>query len=482
MLERNKTMRPQSLSTVSILVICIMLFIACAAPAGAPAPGGQAAAPAAEQVTLSLVVPSDLVDELGPIINNAAIKLNAKVELIPDDLVHGGVWLTCYPAPLSEKILTRLTAGDPIDMFMGSSQAVPLIVNQFSEFGGLKSSTRDDDILRQTGLSDTALNAFTDSNNQVVGIAQGTAPVMMIYNPATLDKYGIPHPDNWSWENMLEQAKILDSKMQDDEQGVVIWSDPSVALAAIESAYNSKHPETDTFDVYRLLTIDAMDVVQTSAPIIDEFFSLKKVVSSSYGDFASDEKFQSDFGSGKIAITLNSSAFLTNLINQGYRAEISFLPSYGDPGNQNHRGGSAMMAGWLVPNTSKNPERAWQLAASLSQDPDMIKWGLKHGLLPVTDQGWKLVREDESFLSERDLLPQGLNILQQIATESTAWQVPQILTVSPFNSMLDKILELGVNTTVDMADNDGQLKLIDVLDQLQQIRSDEGEPMPTPTP
>ena len=415
-----------------------------------------------ETVTLTVAVPEYmfaapeyetpdqlLIDALA----NATKKLEENESLQPGSIktevfqIKGCLGCRCRPVP-PDTLIGYPPEGDPIslgdvDLFLAPSNIVAVFGNWYGDNIELSEVPKD-----QSDASTKALAGFTDPGGRLLAVPQGTKPVMLIYNRALLKPYGYDFDagdlTNVSWSEMIEIAGKLEGAT-DVERSAVILADSSIALAEIEST--TKGLLKSKFDIYEFLKGGFLELGGKALVdgTVDKFFQYDTVVSSTaYPDV------HKAFADGKVAFVFDTSDFLTGLREQGYQdaVGVGYLPSYGDPAA--NRGTSAMMLGWMAPD-SGNSDRAIQLATILSQEPNMVELGLKHGYLPTASAAWSTL--DQAKWSDLLSVDEGaVEKLKELAAESTAWQIPKEFSSPEYVPVLDAILGLAAQNIVSMAD------------------------------
>jgi ABC-type glycerol-3-phosphate transport system substrate-binding protein len=409
-----------------MLVVYGVLFLALFLPGcgGAIEESGEETAEEGEEVPagvdedlplIRIAVPDVINNEsLMLAVENAEATLDTRIELVT--------------RPTPPMFVCLVDPGDligddlPIDLILSTSQSVRHLAQTF-DLMPVPSQMIDSGT-----LSPIAVDAFTLPGSETVGLAQATAPVMLIYKTDVVEEFGYALTETVSWQEMIELVPTL---------GIVVPGDSAFVLAAVENAYEFKTGESFTSDILFESETDLLiQLANEFAPILNDFANTDGVIvvqspllANGFSGGMVDAFVEED----GVALALADSSFLSALAARGYDGPlgVSFFPSFGGsaPGTSTH------MAGWLVPSESTNAELAWRVAEFFTHSPEMMAAGLGMGLLPVTDEGFTMLVEEPGF-NEQIRLPNNMAVLQDIASESIAWQTPVQISPDTYNTFL----------------------------------------------
>lgn len=363
-------------------------------------------------------VAADLGEEHG-----MDIEIDIAVQTLPGSIAINCEGLTAQPIP-------------EMDLYLLDS---PSALHAFLNHG---LDPVPEDVLESVAPFEPSVQAFTHPDGRVLGLAQATGSLLVIYNPEELEL-----PEQLSWEETFEKAS---------QYGMRVPSHSCIAIAAFQSAIGDGLTEDLIFlGGYR-------DLVPLGEPIVDGLSSLPPPLS---GDI---EEILADFVDGEVPFVIHSTGFLTKLAEVDRDGSVTVattrFPSL------DYQGGAAHSVGWVVPAGSENAELAWALAEKLTHDPAMLQWGLANGMVPANQEGFDMLTEDPSLVD--GLLPEGLfhdsgwtGLLNSTA-ESTIWRIPPYVPMKDYND----IFLPGGNMMVAAVAND-RITLEEATELVEIVRS-----------
>ena len=298
-----------------------------------------------------------------------------------------------------------------------------------------------DDILESIDPFEPSVWAFTDPEGQVLGLAQATDALMVIYNPEVLGELS----EQPSWGEMAEWAS---------QYGLAVPAHSCIAIAAFQSAAGEELTEDLIFQG------GYQDLVPLCAPIVDQVAQLDNV-------FAAElQEILTAFIDQAAPLIIHNTGFMAKLAETGYEGPVATtrFPIL------NHQGGAAHSAGWVVPAASSNPELAWALAEKLTRDPAMLQWGLANGMAPMNQAGFDTLLQDPSR-ADRLLPPEllhkaGLEGLRNSTAEAMAWRIPAYVPIDAYNEIF---LPAGHKMIADVANE--KISLDEATEQIERARS-----------
>jgi multiple sugar transport system substrate-binding protein len=189
-----------------LLLVAMLLLSACAVPAAAPGPAGEAVPTdePVELIYLNVCFPSSIA------VTEAMIA--AFNEIHPDITVT----VECAQGDYAEGIYARAAAGNlPDVMFSADLFTVPFVENgvliDLAQFDEVDDSFTFDEVYE---------------NILALGQVPGTAgtymipaswdSVQMYYNKTLFEESGAPVPqDDWTWEQFIEACKVVEAANED---------------------------------------------------------------------------------------------------------------------------------------------------------------------------------------------------------------------------------------------------------------------------
>ncbi len=453
--------------TLSILIVCTFLLVACGTSPPVDQPSAVTVEEAEEAVAVEEVEVAEAVtvEEAEEVVAaEEAIVLRISLAEYPDALPQREAYLAEMQERLSAELSeenglnieldfeTRtvrgslaancdgqsLTGLSNFDLYQLDS---PTALHGFEEHEmvPLPETIR-------TGVNpfEPGVRAFTNTDGQLLGLAQATSPFVVIYNPEIVGELS----EKISLDEMIGLV---------DAFGLAMPPDPGIMLASAQSTLG------DDFNEDFLFQGEYLAVVEEYAPLVDELAGQENV-------FAADiDTLVKVFINQEVPLLIHNTGFLTKLTEAGYDGAVATTsyPYFEYPG------GSAHATGWVVPAASSQQKLAWSLAEKLTRDPAMIQWALANGMVPMNDVGFEVLMVDQE--RSDGLLPQGLiatsglNPLRNSAAESTAWRIPAYIDLDLYNEIL---LPASVKI-MDAIIND-KISLLEAVERLEEVREQLG--------
>ena len=261
--------------------------------------------------------------------------------------------------------------------------------------------------------------AFSNADG-LFGIAQSTAPLMLICNPERLEELGVDWP----------QIETIDQFIDLGDQACLAIP-PNygrIGIVLLQSIIGREFSE----DLLTSLTL----VDHVSEEIDERVTGFLQSTCAFPPDKVDLFGLFEKFWGGEIAWMVHDSSSLVWLAQNGYEGRVAAMPLP----IVNSPSGLALGRGWVVSPSSPNQELAWELIAKLVKDPAVVQWSLARGMLPISHSGFDLLIKDEN---SRALLPMSLldddpelSGLRELAAQSTLWRVPAYVNPDKYNELL----------------------------------------------
>jgi hypothetical protein len=406
-----------------------------------PAPGAPVTppptSPPAAPVTLHISViqyemaPANLVNPFPPgdqfnlikgAIESIAAEMNIKVEIDVQDMtvamgaMSGPVTIGSEKSPASSGATNPDSCNYIVQMGSGRYDLYMLdSVSALQTFNTANFATVPQELAENLKIFGPGRDAFQDSSGNLLGLAVGTSPMMIVYNPKILG----PLPQAPTFSDVVKFST---------DHPLVIPPHAGIALAIAQSFLPNSFSLADlkTSIFYKSLTGlgDTIDGLARNGQITT----------------ASTRDILAGFMDGRIAWTVQDVMFLRMLKMKGYDAPLAVarLPQL------NQIGGAAMGVGWAVPADSNNPGLAWDLVARLAGNPSMIQWILASGMVPFYQAGFDQIDPNAPWLPSQLFTDDSLKaVLMDSAAGSTAWRVPADVPADVYNNkILPKSMDL----------------------------------------
>ncbi|MDE0141903.1 MAG: sugar ABC transporter substrate-binding protein [Caldilineaceae bacterium SB0670_bin_27] len=365
-MSRQPTLSHQNMSRRDMLRLtgvgaAGVALAACAAPAAAPASGGDSA-PAMEPVTI--------IATTGMPVNTFDNALERSLERLPNIAmeVNANSWGEGGWDGYSDTMLTRIAGGEQIDVIMIAIEGLRLltaknVLVELDDFFAADEPANDilhNDIhvtLREMLQVDSKQYLFPFSWNNMV----------MYYNTAIFEEEGLdPPPTDWTWDDFLQTCHQVANVTggADDRFAYSFWGASMFGMCAWYFN-NDASPISDDWLDSNLLDPKVAETLQFLADLILEH----KVAPNPEGW---DEWAQ--FHAGNLVMrTCGRWCIAGSLEAEFDTYDIQYQPHNAGPLKT-----VAGTEGWGVSTSSENPEEAWEVVKHLAHSDtsiDLVKVG-----------------------------------------------------------------------------------------------------------
>jgi multiple sugar transport system substrate-binding protein len=327
-------------------------------------------------VTATLKVASFGGDAQTAAINHAIERFNkaypnVTVELSMDPISTGwGDYVT--------KVLSQFTAGDAADVY-GTA------IETFQAFASRNLwMPLDDYVKANSGFSDFAPSLFQQGSykGNIMYIPIGWNNIMINYNADLLDKAGIKHPVDWTWDEFREVAKKLTVK--DSSGNVTQWGYevPNQNFFIQPWFFSNGSPGALTDDWSGSNMLDPK--VAESLQFLHDLIHVDGV-----SPIPGTDTMDNQFLAGQVAMISRGHWIVGNCKAAGLKLDIANVPSKVSPTTVIGFGGYA------INKDTKNADLAKALVAELTSVETQKEEGEGGGGVP----GRKSAAETEAFLS-----------------------------------------------------------------------------------
>ncbi|MBD5460037.1 MAG: extracellular solute-binding protein [Lachnospiraceae bacterium] len=270
-------------------------------------------------------------------------------------------------------VISKVNAGEVCDLVQAHDQNFPTygaknIVQDISQYIDLNDGFWYDSVTK----------AFT-FNGKSYAAGADASPVVISYNKTLFQQYGQKTPreyfeeGNWTWDTFREVAMAMtgdtDGDGNNDIYGFDWWDSFYVQMLAANGVATINYGAPDGV-VSNYTTPQA---IETFTFLQDGYFTDKFI------HVPNDDKFISDFKSGKLAMTCEYGFAAITAYECDY--EIDWAPLPTGPSGQKYDCGGAL-TGFSIPVTSANPEgaavfarMAYEMQHELNTSNNVAKYG-----------------------------------------------------------------------------------------------------------
>ncbi len=265
------------------------------------------------------------------------------------------------PVDYLTKIQVMLAAGNAPDVFFVDAVYAP----QFMATGALLPL---DDFMKKTGTDpDIYAPALLDAfryEGKIYGIPKDFNTMVLYYNKALFDRFGVEYPTkDWTWSDLEEAASKLtktDGRAVDNVYGLVLGKWPPRWLSLVYQ--NGGRVINDDGS----LAITDPEFMEAFGFYTDLYKKGIAVMPSDVG--ATRER--DAFGQGRVAMAMEGGWAIPTLFSNYPDLDWSAVEL---PMGPKGRGNISFTVSYSIPKTTKHPEAAWKLIEYLSGKENQIR-------------------------------------------------------------------------------------------------------------
>ncbi len=272
------------------------------------------------------------------------MKQNPDIKVIIENVAYQGYW---------EKLLTMIASGDPPDLVFMESRRLPDYISK-NALIPLDTLVKNDTEIKLNDFYSVAIQSYK-FNNQLFGLPNDVAVVVMFYNKDLFDQEGISYPkDGWTWNDMV----MIGKKLTRDKNGDGIIDQYGISTYAWKCAIwqnggdlvdNPERPRKSTMN-----SIRAKQGLQFCADLVHKY----KIAPPSAW-WQSQQGYEM-FSSQVVGMSIEGHWMVPVFKNLKFRWDVVTLPKGRVRAGENY--GSC----FSIPTGSKHIEATWRLIKFLA--------------------------------------------------------------------------------------------------------------------
>ena len=293
--------------------------------------------------------------------------INVELEVINDD------YLT--------KVETEMLAGDAPDVIYGH----PKYFQKWASQGQLLDLTdyfnESPELLDPENYAVDIYDAFT-YEGKYYSTVNGADTFLLYYNKDLFDEAGVPYPtEDWTWDDFLEACEKLTKDTDGDgeiDQYAITDSSGHEQIEAFMAAFGGELYD-DVNNPTKVVLSDSDAAKKGLQMVYDLTYKYNYAPTSEQ-----DEVMQGSFDQGIVAMDLDGVYDIVYRSAEEGGLEFPYglaeLPQEGDNAHA-----VALMAGYCIPESCKNPDAAWKLASFMESEKGQTLLA-KTGLITVINK------------------------------------------------------------------------------------------------